>query len=204
VVLSEIEGTGSAVTDNYQLPACNKAVFKWNVASTSSGTGSLILKIFSPESADGDTIVNEFAMDLGTSGLSGSALYPLQGGEYYFSSENTDQTWTLQIECQDGTAPVAEGIDIEATGNIVTANYTLPACRKSIFEWSAAPSSSGTGALILKLCGNRCVTIVNEFKMDLSQDMTGQSLEAVDGGIYYLVSENTGERSWTVNWTCGD
>jgi hypothetical protein len=204
LLLGEVGGEGSTVTDNLQLPACGKAVFQWNVAPTRSGSASLILSIHRPDRTDSVTLVNEFAMDVGTGGLSGSSLQTLLGGEYYFTSENTDQAWTLRIECQDGVAPVAQGIDLDATGNIVTQNYSLPACHKSVFDWTAARGSGGSAALILSLCGNDCVTIVNEFQMDLAEDMTGQSLQPVDGGIYYLVSENTGGRAWGVHWTCGD
>jgi hypothetical protein len=143
-------------------------------------------------------------MDVPGVGLSGSALQPLSGGEYYFSTENTDQPWRIRVECQDGGAPVAAGIDLQVAGNLVTENYELPSCQKSVFAWSVEPDDSGMASLILKLCGDDCTTIVNEFQMDLAAPMQGDALQALGGGIYYLVSENTSGRPWSVRWECRD
>jgi hypothetical protein len=202
VVLTEVEGAGGTVTDNFDWPACQKAVFYWSVSPNSYGSASLIVHLHKTSSEQEVTLVNEFAMDV--SELSGSALQPLSGGEYYFSTENTDQPWTIRVECQDGVAPVGTGIDLEASGNIVTENYELPACQKSIFAWSVEPGDTGTASLILRLCGNECTTLVNEFQMDLTAPMEGEALQALDGGIYYLVSENTSGRPWSVHWECRD
>jgi hypothetical protein len=56
----------------------------------------------------------------------------------------------------------------------------------------------------LALCDMKaCSTIVNEFKMDMTEPLTGQALQAVKAGDYFLVSANTQE-SWSVTWECKD
>jgi len=204
VVLAEVEGIGGTVTDNFEWPECQKPVFYWTVSSTTYGSASLIVYLHKRGAEQEASLVNEFAMNVPAEGLSGSALQPLSGGEYYFSTENTDQPWRIRVECQDGAAPVGAGIDLQAAGNIVTDNYELPSCQKSVFAWSAEPDDSGMASLILKLCGDDCTTIVNEFQMDLTAPMEGEALQALGGGIYYLVSENTSGRPWSVRWECRD
>ncbi|MCX6082042.1 MAG: hypothetical protein NTW32_21145 [Chloroflexi bacterium] len=204
VLMAEVNGTGKTVTDNLNLPACGKAVFLWKVAPSSYGTASLILSLFKKGSEREITVVNDMAMDAGSEGMSGSSLQPLTGGEYFFSSDNTNEPWSVRIECQDGAAPVAAGMDIQGTGNLVTANYELQACQKSVFHWQVEPGTGGTAALILGLCGAECQTIANEMKMDMTGPLEGQSLQAVNAGIYYLVTENASGRPWHVTWECKD
>lgn len=208
VVLLEFEGEGEIVTDNYEFPPCFKTVFYWTASAGAYGSASLILRLHNVETERDMTLVNEFGMDTSSGGISGSALQPLVGGEYFFSSENTDEPWALQVVCEDGAAPVASGeLAIEGFGNIVTENYELPKCTKSVFLWSVDPSSSGSAALILTLCsveGEKCDTIVNEFKMDLPGPLEGEALERISGGTYFLVAANTSGRSWRVSWECRD
>jgi len=204
VVLLEFSGTGDTVTDDFVLPACWKAVLYWHVAPSSYGTASLILTGYNKGSGADKTLVNDMVMDASADGMSGIAFDPLLGGTYYFQTENTDAAWNVRLECQDGVAPVGEGMNIQATGGFVTGNYSLPACNKSIFNWSVEPSNYGTTSLILALCNMKeCETIVNEMKMDMTSAMTGQALQAVQGGDYFLVSENT-QQPWSVNWECKD
>lgn len=204
VVMAEVNGTGKTVTDNLNLPACGKAVFLWKVAPSSYGTASLILSLFKKGSDREITVVNDMAMDTGSEGMSGSSLQPLTGGEYYFSSDNTNEPWSVRIECQDGVAPVATGMDIQGTGNQVTGNYELYACQKSVFHWQVEPGTGGTAALILGLCGAECQTIANEMKMDLTGPLEGASLQAISAGSYYLVVQNASGLNWRVNWECKD
>jgi hypothetical protein len=151
------------------------------------------------------SLVNTMATDVGS--LDGTVLIPLKGGTYYFQTENTDESWTAKIECQDGMAPAGTGMDIQAVGYTVTENYTLSKCTKSVFNWSVEPSSYGTASLILHLCKanetNSCESLVNEMKTDMSSPMTGQALQKVENGDYFLVSDNTNE-PWTVTWECKD
>jgi hypothetical protein len=205
VVLLEFSGTGATVTEDYTLPTCWKAVLYWNVAPNSGGSASLILTQNNKDTGNDKTLVNEFGMDVGSDGMNGIAFDPLLGGNYYYSTENTNEAWSAKIECQDGVAPVGTGINIQATGGTATDNYTLSACNKSIFNWSVDPNSSGSASLILALCDlkKNCETIVNEFKMDMTSPLTGQALQSVKAGDYFLVSENTSQ-SWNVTWECKD
>ena len=203
VVLTEVEGTGDTVTDNFEWPACQKALFYWTASPNTYGTASLAVYLYKTGVERGALLVNEAVMDVSAEGLSGSALQPLSGGEYYFSTENTDDPWTIRVECQDGAAPVGTGIDLQAAGNIVTDNYEFPACQKSVFVWSTEPNDYGTASLALRFCGDECTLLVNEVQMDLAAPMEGEALQALRGGIYYLVSENT-SGPWSVRWECRD
>jgi len=204
VVLAEVTGTGEAVSDNYNWPDCQKAVFEWSVNTGSYGMASLILHLNKVGSDNVESIVNEAVMDNPSDRLSGSSLYPLTAGEYYFSSENTDEAWTVRVVCKDGEKPVGEGFDIAAAGNIVTDNYTLRACQKSVFVWTAEAGTYGMASLILHLCGRDCEGLINEAQMDVPDGIKGEALQAVDGGDYYLVAMNTGGNKWTVKWECRD
>jgi len=203
VLLAQLEGMGGTVTDNYEWPACQKAVFYWRAYPDSIGFASLIVHLYKVGVEQRASLVNDFAMDVSTEGLSGAVLQPLSGGEYYFSTENTDQPWTIRLECQDGMAPVGTGIDLQGAGSVVTDNYELPACQKSVFVWSTEPDDSGFASLILKLCGDDCTSIVNDFQTDLAAPMEGEALQALAGGTYYLVAENT-SGAWSVRWECRD
>jgi hypothetical protein len=204
VVLAEFSGTGGTVTDNFTAPECQKAVFEWSVNRSSYGTASLILHLQKVGTDAYESIVNEAEFDNPGDTLTGSAVQPLSAGEYYLASENTDEAWTVRVACRDGEKPVGTGIDLAGTGNLVTDNYTLPACQKSVFAWTAAPDSSGSAALIVHFCGRDCESIVNEFKTDVAAPISGEALQAVDGGDFYLVLMNTGGRDWTVKWECRD
>ena len=206
VVLAEIEGVGESVTDNFEWPGCQKAVFYWTSFPSSYGTASLIVHLHNVETGRDMSLVNEFAMDVSGDGISGAALQPLVGGKYYFATENTDEAWALRVECQDGVAPVASGLDLQGSGNTVTDNYELPACSKSVFAWSAEPGDSGTASLIVHLCKvgeDRCPSLVNEFGMDLAEPLKGETLEALSGGIYFLAIDNT-SGPWSIHWECRD
>jgi hypothetical protein len=207
VTLLELDGIGEAVTDNYELPRCLKAIFYWTVSPNSYGSASLILKLHNIETGRDMTLVNEFEMDL-PEDLDGASLQPLAGGEYFFSSDNTDEAWTVRLECQDGVAPATVGeLEWQGEGNRVSPNYELPACRKSVFIWSVEPDDRGTAALIAHLCEagkERCPSIVNKFEMDLSGPLEGETLESLSGGIYYLATSNVGSRQWNIKWECQD
>ena len=202
VVLTEVEGTGSTVTDNFEWPACQKAVFYYTVYPSSSGFASLIVYVSKVGEEAKWLLVNETAESSDV--VSGSAHQPLIGGEYYFSTELTQEPWTIRLECQDGVAPVGPGMDLHGAGNIVTDNYELPACQKSVFVWSAEPDDWGNAALALSLCGDECTLLVNEFQTDLAAPMEREALQALRGGVYYLVVANSSGRPWSVRWECRD
>jgi hypothetical protein len=205
-VLLELDGVGETVTDNFKFPECQKAVFYWTAMPGQYGSASLIVHLHNVATGKEMTLVNEFAMDT-PEGISGSALQPLAGGEYYFTTENTDEAWTLRVECQDNQAPVGSELDLQGIGNIVTDNYELPACSKSVFAWSVEPNDSGTASLIVYLCKvgeTRCPSLVNEFDMDLTAPLKGEALQKLSGGIYFLATDNTSGRPWTIRWECQD
>jgi hypothetical protein len=202
-LLLELSGVGEVVSDNYNLPRCWKGVLYWSVEADSYDLAALIVRLHNVRDGTDRPLVNEFATDV--TAISESVFVPLDGGEYYFSIENTDEAWSLRVECQDGAAPIGRGLDLQDSGNMVTGNYELHQCQKSVFQWSTEPDDTGMASLIMYLCGaDDCVTLVNEFDMDLSTSMTGEALQALSGGSYFLVIENTGGRPWRVHWECRD
>lgn len=205
VILADIQGQGNAVTDNYNMPACTKAVFYWWSGSDEYGTASLIATLNRIGSDRQIPIANEFNMDNPDS-ISGSTFQSLVGGDYFFNIENTDGPWSLRIECQDGATPVAAGLDITGQGNTVTPNYALAACQKSVFHWSVDPDTSGTAALILylhQIGTDRYADLANAFDMDMTGPLQGQTLEPIPDGIYFLTIENaTG--LWHIRHECQD
>lgn len=207
VILAEIEGVGVSVTDNFEWPSCQKAVFYWTASPGDYGSASLIAQLHNVETGRDMPLVNEFAMDVSGDGISGATLQPLAGGKYYFSTENTDEPWTFRVECQDGVAPIGSSIDLQGNGNIVTDNYELSACNKSVFVWNVEPSDTGTASLIVYLCKvdeERCPSLVNEFGMDLTEPLDGEALEPVSSGIYFLATGNTNGNPWSIRWECRD
>jgi hypothetical protein len=205
-VLLELEGTGETITDNFEWPACQKAVFYWTSAVGQYGSASLIVDLHKVGAEREVNLINEFEMDAPSEGTSGAALQPLDGGEYYFSTENTDNPWTLRVECQDGQVADSAGIDIQGIGNTVTHNYKLPVCQKSVFLWSVEPNSGGTASLILdlyKVGEERSITLVNEFAMDVTEPLAGEALQQLSEGYYYLTIENL-SGPWAIRWECRD
>jgi len=202
----QIDGEGEAVTDNYLLPPCHKAVFYWRVMPSTYGSASLILRLYQVGSSQAQTLVNQFESDVPATGLTGAALYHLSEGQYYFSADNTSESWFLWVECQDNLPPIAEGMVITARGNTVTDNYQLATCNKSVFRWQVTPNSYGTAALIIhlhKAGDDRFTYLVNALEFDQTDPIGGEALEPVQTGMYYLVTENS-TGAWSVEWECRD
>lgn len=201
-----VEGVGETVTDNYEFPECFKAVFDWHVDQGSYGSASLILKLHNVATRDEMTLVNEFGE--APEGLDGKALQPLLGGEYFFSSQNTDEAWRVTLLCENNVAPVAgEELAFEGQGNTVSGNYELPECSKSVFSYSVEPNNTGAASLILYLCSadrRDCTSIANKFEMDLIEPLEGKVVEALRGGIYFLATENASGNDWQITWECQD
>lgn len=210
VVLAEIAGTGNQVTDNYALPPCSKAVFYWTVLPSDYGSAALIVRLYNADTGNDTAIINEFDSDVAAAvGLTGAVLQALKGGNYYFATENASGDWNLRIECQDGVAPQASGtLLVAGRGISVTANFELPKCQKSIFAWSASPSKYGSAAIIVYLvkvgAEVKAANLVNEFAADRTEPLTGEAVQALSGGLYYLTITNTGGRDWQVTWQCRD
>jgi hypothetical protein len=45
--------------------------------------------------------------------------------------------------------------------------------------------------------------LANAINMNMTTALTGQVLQSVKAGDYFLVTENTDE-PWTINWECKD
>jgi hypothetical protein len=76
-VLLELEGTGETVTDNFEWPACQKAVFYWTSAAGQYGSASLIVDLHKVGAEREVNLINEFEMDAPGEGISGAALQPI-------------------------------------------------------------------------------------------------------------------------------
>ena len=204
VILQEFGGTGSLVTDNYQWPSCKKAVFYWIIFPGNDNDVNFDLVIHNIDRGLDESMINVWEFGIDPAGFSGSTLQTLQGGEYFFSTENTSEPWTVRVECQDGAAPVMEGMDVQATGPFVSDNYTLTACNKSIFSWSVEPDYYGYTVLHMSLCSLKgCEDLGGGYAADMTGPLTGEALMPVDNGTYYLVAEDP-QANWSVHWECRD
>jgi hypothetical protein len=205
VVLQEFSGTGATVTDNFQWPACWKAVLYWTAMPGSYGWTDFTLTMHNKDTGAEADVVSLYLLSGNEDGVTGASPVHLLGGEYYFSTSNIEKEWTVRVECQDNAAPVRTGgMDVQATGIFVTDNYVLHACQKSIFTWSVEPSSSGSATLSLQLCNmEECNNLIYESASDLSAPLSGETVHAVTGGTYFLVSYGAQE-PWSIDWECRD
>lgn len=201
VVLLEYSTAGEDVSDNFMLPVCQKAIFNYSVQSGAGGYASLILRLNNVAEGTEMGLVNDMVE---APQMVGQVLQPLLGGEYYFTSENTDESWQVRVECHDNTAPIAEGMDISGDTPAVTQNYRLSDCRKSVFIWETQPGDGGYASMIVRLVQIypklRGETLVNDMQ---EGDLTGESLEAIETGDYFLVIENI-SGPWHIRWECRD
>jgi hypothetical protein len=205
VVLAEISGTGSVVTDDYQLPRCWKAVFYWNALPDSSGYVPINIDLYNKASPDDSiSLVDVYGMDIPAEGMSGAMWQGLKGGTYYFATSDTNDPWTVKIVCLDNVAPTGTAMDIKGKGQFVSDSYELPACNKSVFSWSVEPDRSGYAFLSLYLCDQtECNSLVSEYQSDMTGPLTGQVVQRVDKGTYFIFSDGT-QQSWSVTWECKD
>jgi hypothetical protein len=204
LVLLEVSGMGKTVTNHYRLPKCWKAVYYWSVSPNSNGTVSFTINLHRPTTTDSVTLINILAIDMRSEKLSGSALKELIGGEYYFSIENTDEAWKIRLECQDNVAPVGIGMNVQATGWFVSDNSIISTCQNGVFSWSVEPNAKGTASLVLNFCDlKRCITVVNEEKMNVTEPVTGQVTAMLQSGTFFIGAANT-LQPWSVKWECKD
>jgi hypothetical protein len=201
----DLSGTELTVTDNYELPACQKSVFVWSASPDAGGNASLIAHLYKVGSDRSMSVANELAFDV-SEPLMGETLIPLSGGVYYLNTENLNGTWAIRWECRDGQAPVGSEVDVSGDVHGVTDNYELPACQKSVFSWQVEPDEDGTASLILhlhKVGDDRYDSMVNELEFDTTGPLEGEALQALSGGTYYLSTDNV-NGTWSVRWECRD
>ena len=200
-----LEGKGETVTEKYELPVCKKAVFFWTAKPDELRTASLHVdmhKVDVKEQTNLAATTESDAYDV----IEGSALQPLEGGEYYFKIGDTDEPWTLRGECQDGQPPAGARIFIAGTGPIVTKNYGLPACAKSVFVWSIDPDDDGVASLVARLYRvgeEQYETLVDESRAAVVETIKGETSQSLSEGVYFIAVESvTG--AWTLRWKCQD
>ena len=193
------------MTDNYTWPACEKTVFFWRAEARQYDIASPIIKLYQIGREWPYVIANQVVFGA-PNGIAGKSVQSLEGGEYYLVSENTDAPWSLVVECQDGQPGLRGGLAIEGSGLFVSHNYTLPRCSKSVFEWRIIPDDRGTASLILRLLtvgGTWPALLVNELAFNAVEPVTGESLEPLSGGVYYVTTQNV-NGAWSVRWECRD
>jgi hypothetical protein len=203
--LLELTGTGEVVTDNYTWPACEKTVFYWSAEVGQYGSASLIIKLYQIGREWPYYIVNELEFDA-PHAIAGQSLESLEGGEYYLASSNTDARWSLVVQCHDGQPAQEGGMAIEGEGFLVSNNYALPQCSKSVFVWRIIPDDRGTASLIARLYrvgGTWPVLLVNEVAFNADEPVTGEALAPLSGGVYYLGTANP-NGIWSLRWECRD
>lgn len=181
----EHSAIGGTVSDNFTLSACQKTVFNYSVQASDTGYASLILKLNKVGEDREMSLVNDMEE---TPQMTGQVLQPLLGGDYFFTSENTNEPWQMIIECHDNTAPVAEGMDVSGDTPTVTKNYRLSACQKSVFIWETQSGDTGYSSIIARLAQTnipeiRGFTLANDMK---EGPLTGEALQAVETGDYSL------------------
>ncbi len=207
-VLAEFAGEGNTVTDNFKTPVCRKAVVHWTAASSGGDflpTASLIVHLFEAGGEE-EYLINQLVLDPPPEGINGVVAHPLLEGEHYFSTENTDGSWTLRVECWDEVAPVGSEMNLAGRTATVTDNYELPACKKSVFVWSVEPDDSGSAVLsvnLFKTDKERPNRLINEHRSDSATILEGRALNRLSDGLYWLAVEHA-SGPWTIRWECQD
>lgn len=200
LVLATMTGQGEMVTDNFWLPACKIAVVSWSL-----GFGSLFeYPTFYLYEGKQHSLLFKSARSVGWT------FQSFWGGEYYLSIKETDDPWSVKIECRNGLALMRTALDLHATGDTITDPYELPACSKSVFVWSVEPESDDSlfNTFDLALCDENaeCVSIVDVdvWEVDSPTTTKGETLQPLHGGVYLFVSTNASGQSWSVRWECRD
>ncbi len=204
VVFLTLEGTDEVVSDNFEAPACEKAVFAWTTEPNEGGVATLILKLQKAGSESGVPLVNALEMDGGGT-LKGLTLQALDGGSYFVTTENLSGAWSVQGTCYDGAAPVGSEVNLDGRGDVVTENYALPMCGKSVIVYTVEPNSGSVASLIVGLqkVGAPRAIVVNALEMDVVDPQSGEALVPLAGGTYFFTVENA-SGPWTVAWECRD
>jgi Ni,Fe-hydrogenase III component G len=188
----EISGVGPAVTENFELDRCYKAVFQ----STVSGRGFSTVELHSIDEGDYRSIA------IGGDDVS---QIELEGGTYFVAVETDDGTeWTVRGECQSTdeqlaeVAPAADPaseiiLELEGTGPTVSDNIALNSCYKGVFITEVSGSGFSTVELHSIDEGDyRSIAIGGD---DVSQ------IE-LEGGTFFLAVDAEEGAEWTVRGEC--
>lgn len=88
-------------------------------------------------------------------------------------------------------------LDIEGYGEQVTENFAFPRCNKAVFSWTA----DRYGFLIVHLYNvdaDGGIYLIN------GSGGSGEVLQSLKGGTYYLATENADRENWTIRGDCLD
>lgn len=110
---------------------------------------------------------------------------------------------TAKAAADDGPLVLFE---FEAEGEAVSENFTGPACLKAVFKYEVEASPrTGAASLILRLFkkGNNEQYILLANEVDETPVLSGEKLQPLLGGEYFLAGENTDE-PWRVVVECHD
>jgi hypothetical protein len=99
-----------------------------------------------------------------------------------------------------------ELVTFQGSGETVTENFDAPMCRKTVFFWSVEPNQYGAASLMVYLAKQGVAEprlMINELGLDASTPLTGETLQPLSGGTYYLSIENL-SGPWEVRGVCLD
>lgn len=205
-VLAEFAGAGDTVTNNFRVSSCQKAAFHWaTVSSGGDWTATLIVDLFNADGEKTD-LVNQFVLDPPAEGINGVVVHPLIEGEYILSTQSADMPWTLRVECWDKVTPAGAGMSLAGELAVVTHNYELPTCKKSVFVWSVEPDDAGRAILnvsLYKTTKERPNSLIMEHQSDSVITLKGESQNRLSDGLYWLAVEHV-SGPWTIRWECRD
>ena len=85
-----IDGSGDEVTDNFDWPVCNKAIFAYDA----TGESNFIVYLWKIGADNNLLLVNEIAP------RAGEVLQPLSGGTYWVEVQATGD-WSITAVCED-------------------------------------------------------------------------------------------------------
>lgn len=88
-------------------------------------------------------------------------------------------------------------LDIQGRNDTVTDNLVFPKCTKAVFSWTAG----GNGYLMADLINveaNGSLLLIN------GHGGSGQVLQGLKGGVYYLAIYNASDHDWTILGECRD
>lgn len=215
VLVAEFSGVGTSAADDptdsdsttetFSTPACRKAVFTWSVEPNDEGIAMLDIHMHRVEYGTTDSLVDVLEMD--TQGVvTGTSFRGLRAGDYYFTVDGHTGPWTIRATCFDGQPAESDSVDLQGTGSMVSGNFALPKCAKSVFRWTVEPDSSGHAVLVGYLYSvdrQHGSGFIKGVDLDATTLFSGEALEPLSGNIYFIVIErNSGP--WTITWECRD